>query len=136
MRYVADEELLEVVCNEASEGRSNWGGEITEAEQKVFEIDPALLERYVGSYTGIWLGVNITLDFYLEDGEFMLRRDPRYLSTGSAEAAVYSMIPLSDDTFECSCGLGFIFRGEDANGMATEVDEVHVSGAWVFTRAP
>ena len=135
MRFVADNELLEVVCNEASEGRSNWGGELSEAEERSFETDPETLAQYIGTYQGIWLGQNTTLDFYIKDGEFQLRREPRYLSTGAVTADVYGLVALSEDTFECTCGLGFIFRDVE-DGVATVVDEVHVSGAWIFPRVP
>jgi len=132
MELVADDELLETVCNEASQTFSHYGGDITEAEQKVVEVDPEILARYVGSYEGGWLGRQITVEVTLEDGELVMRRDPPYI-TGNSAAAVLRLIPQSDTAFECSCGLGFVFIAEDG-GMATRVDEIHVSGAWPFER--
>ena len=132
MEFVADDELLETVCNEASQTFSHLGGDITEAEQKVVEVDPEILARYVGSYEGDWLGRLITVEVTLEDGELVMRRDPPYI-TGNSTDEVLRLIPQSDTAFECSCGLGFVFIAEDG-GMVTRVDEIHVSGAWPFER--
>ena len=135
MELVADDELLETVCNEASEGLSHWGGEITEAEENVVEVASEVLARYVGTYTGDWLRNLITAEVTLEDGELYLLRTPPYAETGVNEFAKSLLLPLSETAFECSCGLGFIFT-VDGEGMTTEVSEVHVSGAWTFTRVP
>ena len=135
LKFAADDELLENVCNEASEGRSHWGGEITEAEQKAVEIAEEILAKYVGTYDGTWLGRLITLEFTLEDGALFLERTPPYEETGFTAAAKSRLVAQSGTAFECSCGLGFVFtaKGEE---MATEVAEVHVSGAWTFKRVP
>lgn len=135
MEFVADSELLETVCNEASKGRSHWGGEITEAEDKVVEVAEEVLARYVGTYQGVWLGNLITADVTLEGGALFLERTPPYAETGYTEAGKSRLIPQSETAFECSCGLGFVFTAE-GEGMATEVSEVHVSGAWTFERVP
>ncbi len=132
MEFVADNELLETVCNESSEGVSHWGGEITEAEEKVVEVAPEILAKYIGTYQGYWLRNLITVEVTLEDGALSLRRDPPYI-TGNSETEELWLFAQSDTAFECSCGLGFIFTAEDG-GMATEVLEVHVSGAWTFRR--
>jgi hypothetical protein len=134
LELAADDELLETVCNEASEGRDHWGGEITEAEEKSVEVSEEVLANYVGSYEGVWLGRDITLNFTLEDGEFFLERIPPYEETGFTAEPKSRMHAQSETAFECSCGLGFIFTTDD-DGVATEVAEVHVSGAWTFTRA-
>ncbi|MCZ6584492.1 MAG: hypothetical protein O6930_00600, partial [Gammaproteobacteria bacterium] len=134
MEFAADDELLETVCNEASEGLSHWGGDITEAEKRAVEVAPEILAKYIGTYQGFWLRNLITVEVTLEDGALFLLRDPLY-TTGSTEAPKSRLIPLSEIAFECSCGLGFIFTAE-GEGMATEVSEVHVSGGWTFTRVP
>ena len=135
MQFVADSELLETVCNEASEGRSHWGGAITEAEEKVVEVAEEILARYVGTYQGIWLGNLITAEVTLEDGALFLERIPPYSETGVTEAGKSRLLPQAETAFECTCGLGFVFTAE-GEGMATEVAEVHVSGAWTFARVP
>ena len=75
------------------------------------------------------------LEVTLEDGALFLLRTPPYAPTGYAEAEKSRLLPRSETTFECSCGIGFVFVAEDG-GMATRVDEVHVSGAWPFERVP
>ncbi len=125
--------LLETVCNEASEGLSHWGGEIAETDDNVVDVAPEILEKYVGSYRGYWLRNLITVEVTLEDDMLFLRRDPPYAGTGSTEAATSPLLPQSEIAFYCNCGLGFIFTAE-GGGMATEVSEVHVSGAWTFRR--
>ena len=123
MEFVADDELLETVCNEASEGLSHWGGEITEAEEKIVEVAPEILAKYIGTYQGYWLRNLITVEVTLEDGALFLRRRDRRSA----------LFPQSETSFECGCGFGYIFTAGD-EGMATEVSEVHVSGAWTFAR--
>jgi hypothetical protein len=137
LRFVADNELLEEVCNEASKGRNHWSGDISDAEELTVEVDEATLAKYVGIYEGTWLGNLIKADVRLEDGALVLYRNPPYTeSRRRDEYAQYAMIPQSDNAFECSCGLGFVFTGSNEDGMATEVLEVHVSGSWLFERVP
>ena len=133
MQYRADSELLESVCNEASKGRTHWGGEITDAEVRAVEVSEETLARYVGTYRGVWLGRLTTVVTTLEDGVLYLERTPPYSETGFTEVGALPLIPQSENAFECSCGLGFVFTG-DADGMAAEVLEVHVSGEWTFNR--
>lgn len=135
MEYQADSMLLESVCNEASNGRSHWGGEISEAEGKVVEVAEEILATYVGTYKGVWLGRPTTAEVTLENGTLYLDRRPPYSETGFTEAGKSRLIAQSQNAFECDCGLGFVFSG-DVDGMAAEVLEVHVSGAWTFTRIP
>ena len=132
MRFVADSELLESVCNEASKGTSHYTGTAEEAEEKVVAVDVETLEKYVGTYEGIWLGQDITIEITREDNELHILRTPPYAETGLAHIGAVPMSAQSQNAFEC-CGLGFIFTG-DESGKATEVLEVHVSGAWSFPR--
>ena len=134
MEYRADGEILEIVCNESSKGRSHYTGEVKQAETKVVEIPKATLQKYIGTYQGIWLGRLITTEVVVEDGEVVLIRTPRYSDTGgNTDSAKYRLIPQSQTAFDCSCGLGFVFKA-DADGVVREVSEVHVSGAWPFKR--
>ena len=135
MQFVADDELLETVCNEASEGRSHWGGEISEAEERAVDVAPEILARYVGTYEGNWQAARTRVEVTLEDGALFLLRTPPYARNAIAESEKSRLIALSETAFECSCGLGFVFTVEDGE-MATVVDEVHVSGAWPFRRVP
>ena len=135
MEFVADDEMLETVCNESSEGRSHWGGDISDAEEKVVDVAPEILARYVGTYEGYWLQRPIKLEVTLEDDALFLLRTPPYTRNANTATEKSRLVALSETAFECSCGLGFIFTAEDG-GIATEVSEVHVSGAWAFTRVP
>ena len=135
LEYQADTNLSENVCNESSRGLSNnWRGEIQQAEAMVVELSEDILETYVGTYEGVWLGTLTTAEFVLEDGEMSLIRTPGYSDTGGNFESVKSrLIPLSENAFDCICGLGFVFSVND-EGVATQVSEVHVSGAWPFVR--
>lgn len=135
MEFQADNEMLEEVCNEASENDGRWGSAISDAEENAVEIAPDRLAQYVGTYTGIWLGAETTLEVTLENGELALLRTPPYAEAEFTGTARSRLIPRSQNAFECSCGLGFVFTAE-GNAPATEVAEVHVSGAWPFTRVP
>ena len=135
MEFQADNEMLETVCNEASEDGDRWGGTIIEAEEGAVEVAPEILEKYLGTYMGNWLGAPTTLEVTLEDGELVLLRTPPYAEAEFTGTGTSRLVAQSETAFECSCGLGFIFT-VDGDGIATEVSEVHVSGAWVFTRVP
>jgi hypothetical protein len=132
MRYLADSELLESVCNESSKGTTHYTGTAEEAEQKVVEVAAGTLEKYVGTYEGIWLGNFITVDITREDDELYIERKPPYAETGIAHVGKARLTAQSQNAFEC-CGLGFIFTNE-RDGKTMEVLEVHVSGAWSFER--
>jgi hypothetical protein len=127
LRLVVDDEMLETVCNEASEGTSHYVGAIADAETSVIEVDPTILAGYVGTYRGYWGQTLVTVEVSLEDGALVLRRFGR--------SEPYRMLAQSDNTFQCSCGLGYIFA-RNSDGPAPTVDEVHVTGGWTFARIP
>ena len=132
--HTPDAGMLETVCNESETGRSHYNGEISEADEKVVEVPLATLEKYVGTFRGVWLGNQITTEFLIEDGDLVLIRTPRYSDTGgNTDSARYRLVARSDTAFDCSCGLGFVFEINEA-GEAFEVGEVHVSGSWPFPR--
>jgi len=133
LRYVADDAMLETVCNEAEVDLSQWEGNFSEAEENVVEVAPEILERYVGTYRGYWLQRDITVEVTLEDGALFLERTPPYQEAGIGGVEKTELVALSDTAFESISGLGFIFTAEEGE-MATEVAEVHVSGAWPFPR--
>ena len=41
------------------------------------ELDPAILEKYVGTYRGVYIDSTITVFVTLEDGQLMLKRNNR-----------------------------------------------------------
>jgi len=129
MEFAADDEMLETVCNEAPQGNSsNWVGEKV-ADPLATRVDVAseILAKYVGTYQGYWLDNPTTVEVTLEDGALFLRRN------GGDKS---ELIAQSETTFVCgSCRWGqpYVFTRE-GDGMATEVAEVQVSGAWTFRR--
>jgi hypothetical protein len=123
MVYVADDELLEIVCNEKPNKGEDWSGNITQAEEKAVEIDQDVLASYTGTFEGIWLGNVITLEFRLEEGELKMKRNGEELR----------LVPQSQTTFDCANGFGYVFITDD-KGYPTAVSEVHVSGGWPFPR--
>jgi hypothetical protein len=129
LEYSADDEMLELVCNEATEGGvKHWvGDKNADAHATAVEVSAEILGNYVGRYEGIWLDnpTNVVVTF--ENGALLLSRN------GGQKA---ELIPQSETSFVCpTCQWGqpYVFtRGSD--GVATEVREVQVSGAWVFER--
>ena len=125
MVIAADDELLEIVCSEASEGLSHWTGETTDIEANVVVVDPQILARYVGTYRGLYLENLVTVEITLQDGELFMQRN---------NAGRIALVAQSQTTF-VGRGFGYVFTIE-GEGMASAVSEVHVSGAWPFRRVP
>jgi hypothetical protein len=129
MVYAVDDELLELVCNEAAEGNSkNWvGDKLTDAAQVAVDVPATTLAGYVGRFEGIWLSNPTTVDVTLEEGRLFVSRN------GSTK---FALVAQSESSFVCpTCQWGqpYVFtRGAD--GKATQVAEVQVSGAWIFKR--
>lgn len=121
----ADDELLEYVCNETAHLGAKWEGNIEEAKQTAVVIDTEILSQYIGIYQGIWLGNLITLEFGLEGERLKLQRN----------GIEVELVPQSTSTFDGSNGFGFVFDAVE-DGIATSVEEVHVSGGWSFPRVP
>ncbi len=129
LEFAADDELLELVCNEATEGGTkHWVGEkVSDAQATTVEVDPELLAKYVGTYAGIWLDNDITVDVTLDDGTL-------YLSRNGGERS--ALLAQSETTFvcgTCTWGQPYVFT-QEGDGMASQVAEVQVSGAWIFER--
>ena len=129
LEYVTDDQLLELVCNEATEGvTKHWvGDKTTDAAVKAISVSPDILKKYVGTYRGYWLDNLTTLEVTLEDGGLAVVRN------GSKKSPLLAQ---SDTTFLCpSCQWGqpYIFSRE-GDAPATQVSEIQVSGAWIFKR--
>lgn len=134
LEYRADTELLEIVCNESETAQRHYSSETNQAEEKSLEIPQETLERYTGTYEGIWLGNLITAEIRLEDGALYLTRTPPYSDTGgNHESATTRLTPRSETAFDSSFGLGWVFN-LDEKGQVESVSEVHVSGEWPFRR--
>ncbi len=127
--YAADDVILEIVCNEATEGGvKHWvGDKLTDARNSAVEVDADTLANYVGTYEGIWLEYLTTVVVTMEDGLLYLSRN------GEPKE---ELIPQSENSFICaSCTWSqpYVFNNEQG-GKASFVQEVQVSGRWVFDR--
>src|SRR5690606_26760742 len=129
-----DGSMLEVICNESETGRKHYSGDVGQAEAKVVQVPEEILQRYVGTYRGVWLGNLITAVVTLENGELYLTRTPRYSDTGgNTNSDTSRLVPQSENAFDSSFGLGWVFNVNE-DGEVESVSEVHVSGAWSFPR--
>ncbi len=129
LEYAADDVILESVCNEASEGGvKHWvGDKATDARTTAVSVAPDVLAKYVGTYQGYWLDNWITAEVTLEDGGLFSRRN------GNPKTPLLAQ---NESTFVCpGCQWGqpYVFSAE-GDGMATQVSEIQVSGAWIFKR--
>ena len=128
MDLAVDEQMLETVCNEAYGGtQGNWTSQVIERDETAIEIAPEVLARYVGTYGGMYLRNSVTIEVTLDDGELFMQKN---------NGAIQQLIPKSDTSFlQRGGGFGYVFT-VDGNDVATEISEVHVSGAWPFSRVP
>src|SRR6185369_4974799 len=94
MEYGADDEMLEIVCNEATEGGTKqWDGKKdTDALTKAVTVEPQILSNYIGRYEGIWLDNPTRVDVTLENGALFLSRN------GGKKS---QLLPQSETAFVC-----------------------------------
>ena len=124
MALAVDEAMLETVCTEAYGGeQAGWTSRVEERDETGVELAPEILERYVGTYEGMYLRNSITLEVTLQDGELFFQKN---------NGARQRLIPKSETSFLGGI-LGYVFTVDD-DGTATTISEVHVSGAWPFNR--
>ncbi len=122
-RFAVDEVMLETVCAEAYGGeRSTWTSDFQEVGESTVQVAPEILEKYVGTYQGIYLGSMSSMEVTLEAGGL-------FLTKGTSRRP---MLPQSETAFVVG-GFGYVFTVGD-DGMASTISEVHVSGAWPFER--
>ena len=129
MRYAVDDEMLELVCNEtAANSSEGWtGNKLADAAQTAVEVPAAVLAGYVGRYEGIWLDNPTAVEITLEAGQLQINRN------GSGNRALVAQSETAFVCPTCQWGQPYVFaRGAD--GAATQVSEVQVSGAWVLRR--
>jgi hypothetical protein len=129
LEYAADDEMLELVCNEASEGGTkHWvGDKIADAQRTAVAVAPEILAKYVGTYEGIWLDNPTRAEVTLENGALFLARNGGEKNQLIAQSETSFVCPT------CQWGQPYVFTRE-GDGMASEIREVQVSGAWIFKR--
>ena len=92
------------------------------------------LREYVGVYKGFWARRPVTAEVFLQDGELLLKRTPRYsLSGGNNAFDTTTLVAQSENAFDSGLGLGWIFNRDD-RGIVDSLSEVHVSCAWTLER--
>jgi hypothetical protein len=122
MDFQPDTEMLEAVCETHPEF---WVGHQSDHERDAVTVDPAILAKYVGVYSGLWAGRPRTVHIALSDGT---------LTVNGLLGETVRLVPHSDTFFMSSDGLTYEFDGE--HGPATYVVERHVSGDWKYARQP
>lgn len=129
MEYVTDDAILEIVCDESTEGGTkHWvGDKLADARRTAVNVDATVLADYVGRYAGIWLSNPTTVEVTLESGVLQLSRN------GGPRA---ELIPQSESAFICAActwSQPYLFS-RDPSGRVDGVTEVQVSGRWLFQR--
>ena len=122
MAFQPDTEMIEGVLECDQE---HWVGRLSDAERTAVTVAPALLDSYVGTYSGMWGTVPRTVRVTLADGTL-------YASGLLGEPV--RLIPQSDTFFMGADGLTFEFGGD--GGAVTYLVERHVSGDWKYARRP
>ena len=122
MDFRPDTEMIEAVCETHPEF---WIGHQSDREQDAVTVEPAILAKYVGVYSGMWGARPRTVRIAMVDGNLY--------GTGLLGEQV-RLVPHSDTFFMSSDGLTYEFGGE--SGAVTYVVERHVSGDWKYARQP
>ncbi len=128
MTLEADTEMLESVCERGSQ---DWDGTLSDAANRAVSVPPDVLARYIGVYTGTYLGFDRTIEVSLSGGQLIAR------VVGAARVdggEIRPLVPRSHTMFE-GAGLGYEFIVDD-KGVATEVVEIKVSGRHRYPRKP
>ena len=123
-RLAADTELMESVCNDATDnGQKHWVGKVSDAEKTAVKIAPEILAKYVGVYKGLYLQRSRTVEVSFSEGKLFVA-----LNGGPKQP----IVPQSETNFS-STGLTYRFV-RDSRGVATDLIEGHVSGDYKFER--
>jgi hypothetical protein len=134
MALAADTEMLESVCERSSE---HWAGSLSDAANQAVSVPPDVLARYVGVYSGIYMGNKRTVEVLLSGDQLIARIVGAAVEGGLGAAgldqdAARPLVPQSQTLFE-GLGLGYQFLVDD-KGVATDLVEIHVSGPYRYPR--
>ena len=113
-------------------GGAHWGGDVSDAEEAVVEVEAETLADYVGTYLGQWLGRPVTIEIVLQDDKLYMERTgaENELRNGTDRLELFAR---SANAFDCTCGWAYTFSRND-NGNVDRLIEIHVSGNWLFER--
>ena len=128
MALAADTEMLESICERSSE---HWAGSLSDAANVAVTVAPDVLARYVGVYSGFYLRNKRTVEVSLSGGQLIAKIIG---AAGIDGGEMRPLIPQSQTLFE-GLGIGYQFIVDD-KGTATDLVEVHISGASRYPRQP
>lgn len=127
MALAADTDMLESICERTSD---QWHGGAVGADTAV-TVAPEVLARYVGIYHGMYGAIKRTIEVSLSGDQLIAK------VTGAAAidgGEMRTLIPQSETHFD---GAGIAYRFiVGGNGVATALDEIHISGPERFPKQP
>ena len=127
LALAVDTEMLESICERTSD---EWHGGPVAADTAV-TVAPEVLARYVGVYHGMYGENKRTIEVSLSGDELIAK------VTGAAAidgGEMRSLIPQTETVFD-GAGIVYQFIVGD-NGVATALDEIHISGPSRFPKQP
>jgi len=127
MELNADTEMLESICERSSD---QWQGGPVAADTAV-AVAPDVLARYVGVYHGLYGGEKRVIEVTLSGDQLIAKVTGRAAVDGGE---MRPLIPQSQTTFD-GAGIVYQFVVGD-NGVATALDEIHISGPERFPKQP
>jgi hypothetical protein len=123
----ADTEMLESICERTSD---QWNGGPVAADTAV-TVPREVLARYVGVYHGVYGGAKRVIDVTLSGDQLIAKVTGRAAVDGGE---IRPLIPQSETSFD---GVGIVYQfvvGD--NGVATALNEIHISGPERFPKQP
>ena len=127
MELNADTEMLESICERSSD---QWQGGPVAADTAV-TVAPEVLARYVGVYHGVYGGDKRVIEVTLSGDRLIAKVTGRAAVDGGE---MRPLIPQSQTSFD-GAGIVYQFVVGD-NGVATALDEIHISGPERFPKQP
>jgi hypothetical protein len=125
--------MLEAVCERSSE---QWAGSLSDAASQAVSVPPEVLAKYVGVYSGIYMGNKRTYEVSLSGGQLIAKIvgpvEGGLGAPGLDEGAPRPLVPQSQTLFE-GLGLGYQFVVDD-KGVATDLIVIHISGPYKYAR--
>ena len=128
MALAADTEMLESVCERSSD---HWDGSASDAANAAVTVAPDVLARYVGVYRGFYLTNKRTIEVSLSGGQLIAK----IIGAAAVDGGeMRPLMPQSQTMFE-GVGIAYQFIVDD-KGVATALEEIHISGPSRFSRSP
>jgi len=127
MELNPDTEMLESICERSAD---EWQGGAVAADTAV-TVPPATLAKYVGVYHGRYGGEKRIIEVTLVGDQLIAKVTGRAAVDGGE---MRPLIPQSETAFD---GVGIVYQfvlGKD--GVATALDEIHISGPQRFPKQP